>query len=167
MFLTWWTTFLRYFADINYCNLKGCTPVYNATKNGHFEIVKLLAESGADLSKSDNSGRIPLLIAKMNNHELLVQFLVQAVPMSTVRMSTADKIELQGVFKIPKAQKSFTSTRFTRKKDPELSDDSSDDGQVFDDGHSTGITEIKRPKVRNWRAKPKHSRNWILFKELS
>ena len=87
--------------------MKGCTPVYNATKNGHFEIVKLLVESGADVSKSDNSGRIPLLIAKMNNHELLVQFLIQAVPMSTVRMPTADKVELQGAFKIPKIKKSF------------------------------------------------------------
>ena len=103
----------------------------------------------------------------MNNHELLVQFLVQAVSMSTVRMPTADKVELQGAFKMPKVKKSFTSTRLTRKKDPELSDDSSDDGQVFGDGHSTGITEIKRPKMRNGRAKVKNSRNWILFKELS
>ncbi len=38
-------------ADINSGNDSGSTPLIYATKNGDFEIVKLLLESGADIIK--------------------------------------------------------------------------------------------------------------------
>jgi len=110
---------------------------------------------------------MPLYIAKIHNHENLVQLLIHAVPMSTIRMPTADKLTLDETFRSSNPKKSFTSTRLTRKKDPELSDDSSDDGLLFDDGHSQGVTQIERPKIRKGRSSVKNSRSWILFRELS
>lgn len=42
--------------DINACNEKGQTAVYIAAKENYAEMVKVLADAGADLNKKVNNG---------------------------------------------------------------------------------------------------------------
>ena len=47
---------------------KGCSPLYLAGKEGHFEIVKLLHENGGSLEEPDHRGITPLVASFRNGH---------------------------------------------------------------------------------------------------
>jgi ankyrin repeat protein len=158
---------IRYGAKLDSSNVYGETPLLNATKMSNFDVIRLLVEAGANMLISDNNGRLPLYIAKMNEDDKIIKFLINATPMATLRMPTADKASLEDVFKTRDTKKTFTSTRPVRVKDAELSDDSSDDEKVFSDGHMSGITQFERPKVHKGRSSVKNSRSWIQFRELA
>ena len=44
------------------------TPLWNASSGGHFDILKLLFDHGANLNAKDKSGNTPLHIATKNSH---------------------------------------------------------------------------------------------------
>jgi ankyrin repeat protein len=43
-------------ADINVKNNNGLTPLYNASRNGHLEVMKYLKSVGADIHAKNNNG---------------------------------------------------------------------------------------------------------------
>jgi ankyrin repeat protein len=52
----------------------GDSPLFQASQNGHFKIVKLLALSGADINLKFE-GKTPLEIAKLQKKTEIVKFL--------------------------------------------------------------------------------------------
>ena len=54
------------------------TPLYNASDNGHKEIVSALIVADADVIKANNYGNTPLYIASCNGHKEIVSALISA-----------------------------------------------------------------------------------------
>jgi hypothetical protein len=110
---------------------------------------------------------MPLYIANLINHQKIIKFLIEATPMTTIRMPTSFGTTFNGGFVAPKPNKTFTRQRPMRAKDPELSSESSDEELLFSDGHASGIAQVQRPKKGKARTSVKNSRSWIQFRELS
>ncbi len=55
----------------------GATPLFQASQNGHTEVVQVLVKAGADLNQSFK-GATPLFQASQNGHAKVVQVLVHA-----------------------------------------------------------------------------------------
>ena len=53
------------------------TPLYEASQNGSLDIVKLLAENGADLNKKASNGISPIDIAFQNDHLDIMKYLIE------------------------------------------------------------------------------------------
>ena len=64
----------RYGADVNYSDGDN-TPLMEAARNGHIEIMKYLISHGADIHKTDNSGKTCLHVAVLNDKLDIVQYL--------------------------------------------------------------------------------------------
>ena len=54
------------------------TPLFNASANGHLEVVQCLLDADADKEKADNQGFTPLHIAAGHGHQAVVQCLLDA-----------------------------------------------------------------------------------------
>jgi len=65
---------------VNQAANDGCTPLYNASWDGHVEVVKLLlAAPGIDVNQADNGyGRTPLYSASRRNNARIVSLLLHA-----------------------------------------------------------------------------------------
>ncbi|XP_071124061.1 uncharacterized protein [Mytilus edulis] len=65
-------------ADITICNKKGQSPLYVAASRGRRDVVEFLIKTGpAGISKPDNDGRSPLLIACQNRQLSVVDSLIR------------------------------------------------------------------------------------------
>ena len=71
-------------ADVNYEVTGDETPLINAAWSGHFDIVKLLVDNGADVNKSSRESyffssrlRTPLKMAKLEGHTDIVNYLME------------------------------------------------------------------------------------------
>ena len=65
--------------DVNERDKEGFTPLYEASKNGHPEIVKLLLEAGVDMNKACTTDDFtPLYIASKDGHSEVVKLLLEA-----------------------------------------------------------------------------------------
>lgn len=54
--------------DMNCQACDGATPLYEASKNGHKEVVELLLSHKADVNRATKSGLLPLHIAVQKGH---------------------------------------------------------------------------------------------------
>ena len=63
-------------ADLNR-TWDGATPLFQASQNGHVEVVEILVKAGADLNQAWD-GRTPLYQASQNGHAEVVEILVKA-----------------------------------------------------------------------------------------
>lgn len=63
--------------DPNFCeDVAGITPLhFAAQKNVSMDIVEMLVDAGADLSKETEEGLTPLDVAKFHNNEKIAKFL--------------------------------------------------------------------------------------------
>jgi len=59
-------------------NAKGWTALHYAAVNGDVELVKYLVKYGANVNKSTGEGSTPLFLARLGNHEEVVQILKKA-----------------------------------------------------------------------------------------
>ena len=57
-------------------DVEGVTPLIAAAEGGHFEVVRLLVDAGADLNRSDSSGFTPVMGAARAGHPGIVKFLL-------------------------------------------------------------------------------------------
>ena len=53
---------------LNQANNNGYTPAIVAARDGHVDVVRLLAEKGANLGQANNEGATPTLIAAQQGH---------------------------------------------------------------------------------------------------
>ncbi len=60
---------------INAKDITGGTALHAASYSGNIECVELLLKYGADMAASDKSGATPILVAKNNKHQQIVEFL--------------------------------------------------------------------------------------------
>ena len=58
-------------------DVKEVTPLIAAIEAGHFHVVHLLADAGADVNRPDSSGFTPLMGAARAGHAKMVQFLLE------------------------------------------------------------------------------------------
>ena len=66
-------------ADVNVINKKGVTPLWEASWNGHTEVVKLLLDAGAYVNIADTIiGITPLCMASFEGHYEVVKLLLDA-----------------------------------------------------------------------------------------
>ena len=65
--------------DVNSKNNQDITPLHNAAKEGHLEIVRYLVEKKAEIVCYDTSGNTPLHLAARKNHLDVVKFLTGKV----------------------------------------------------------------------------------------
>ena len=63
-------------ALINQKNIGGATPLHIASREGYYEIAKILIDNGADFNLTDNEGWTPLMRANINAHDDVVLLLV-------------------------------------------------------------------------------------------
>ncbi|CAG2253583.1 unnamed protein product [Mytilus edulis] len=63
--------------DIDLCDDDGCSSLYQASQEGHVDVVKELLQHSADVNKCDNDGASPLYIASQNGHVDVVKELLQ------------------------------------------------------------------------------------------
>ncbi len=72
-------------SDVNCTNRDGVTPLFAASSNGHYNIVRLLLESWAQVDAADTKGRTALIAASFNGHFNCVQLLLDkgADPLAT------------------------------------------------------------------------------------
>ncbi len=54
--------------DINAADVNGKTPLINAARYGHEEIIKFLIYKGADLKAVDNEGNSAAALAELNGY---------------------------------------------------------------------------------------------------
>ncbi|XP_010128079.1 PREDICTED: ankyrin repeat and KH domain-containing protein 1, partial [Chlamydotis macqueenii] len=66
-------------AHIDVRNKKGNTPLWLAANGGHYDVVQLLVQAGADVDAADNRKITPLMSAFRKGHVKVVQFLVKEV----------------------------------------------------------------------------------------
>ena len=52
-------------AEVNKTNIDGDTPLHEASRRGHLEVVNVLVAAGAEVNKTNNGGGIPLHWAVM------------------------------------------------------------------------------------------------------
>jgi ankyrin repeat protein len=69
-------------------NEKGATPVFVAAEEGHHEVMRLLADKGADLDLGDVNGCTPLYMAAARGHYEVVRLLAE----KGVKLDTRDKL---------------------------------------------------------------------------
>lgn len=60
---------------LNARDATGGTPLHAACYSGNLDAVELLVRSGADMSISDRSGATPMLVAKNNKHQHVIEFM--------------------------------------------------------------------------------------------
>ena len=60
-------------ANANLANIRGITPLMNASANGHENIVKLLLDNGADVNAKSHNGLTALDLAETNKRKKVVQ----------------------------------------------------------------------------------------------
>lgn len=53
----------------------GATPLFQAVRNGHFDMVKLLVDKGATVDLADKAGTLPRDLASTNGFHDIVRFL--------------------------------------------------------------------------------------------
>ncbi|XP_078312028.1 uncharacterized protein LOC144618900 [Crassostrea virginica] len=63
-------------ADVNLCNVRGLSPLYMASQNGHESTAKLLLDNGADVNLCTYDGRSPLWTACFEGHNSTAQLLL-------------------------------------------------------------------------------------------
>jgi hypothetical protein len=61
---------------VNQKNIGGATALHIASREGFYEIAKILIENGADVNAIDNEGWTPLMRANINGHHEVVALLV-------------------------------------------------------------------------------------------
>ncbi|VDN18359.1 unnamed protein product [Gongylonema pulchrum] len=64
-------------SDISACNDEGITALHNAICAGHYEIVRYLVDSGANVNAQDSDGWTPLHCAASCNNLPMVKLLVE------------------------------------------------------------------------------------------
>ncbi len=78
-------------ADVNVINKKGVTPLFQASVEGHYEIVKLLLDAKADVNKArTTNGITPLFWASGEGHYEVVKLLLDA------KADVNIKVEIEG-----------------------------------------------------------------------
>ena len=60
-----------------YVDVEGVTPLLAAAENGHFDVVRLLVEAGADVDRADSSGFTPLMGASRAGDTAMAKFLLE------------------------------------------------------------------------------------------
>lgn len=65
-------------ADVNATNERGSTPLLEAARYGHNDIVRVLIAAGADVKAKDKDGKTALMLAVQGNHDEVVRVLKQA-----------------------------------------------------------------------------------------
>ncbi|XP_071019291.1 ankyrin repeat and SOCS box protein 2-like isoform X7 [Oncorhynchus clarkii lewisi] len=81
-------------ADINSEASDGATALYEAAKNGHEDIVKLLLSQNADANKAGKKGLLPLHIAAQRGTDGIVSLLIKATSKSRVNRSGISPLHL-------------------------------------------------------------------------
>ena len=81
-------------ATIDLKQLDGATPLFEASQNGHKEVVELLLSSGANYEIADENGITPLYIAAWNGRKEVVELLLARG--ADVNGSTPDGTPLHG-----------------------------------------------------------------------
>lgn len=81
--------------EINYFVKTIGTPLHIASKNGDFEIVKLLVEAGAELDSESYLGKSALLEAISHGHEDIARFLIEnGSDIHKISMEESNALEL-------------------------------------------------------------------------
>ena len=65
-------------ADVNAINEHGRTPLLEAARYGHNDIVRVLIASGANVKAKDKDGKTALMLAIQGKHDEVVRVLKQA-----------------------------------------------------------------------------------------
>nr|XP_046164901.1 ankyrin repeat and SOCS box protein 2-like isoform X3 [Oncorhynchus gorbuscha] len=81
-------------ADINMQTCDGATALYEASKDGHREIVELLLSHNTDANKPTKTGLLPLHIAAQYGHHEIVSLLVPVTSRARVRHSGISPLHL-------------------------------------------------------------------------
>ena len=55
--------------DVNEQNGNGWTPLHEASRNGHVEVITALLAAGADKTIKDEDGKTPHDVARGNGHQ--------------------------------------------------------------------------------------------------
>ncbi|KAI1803760.1 hypothetical protein F4811DRAFT_571760 [Daldinia bambusicola] len=55
----------------------GETPLHATVEKGHFDIVKMLVEAGADVNVEDDTSKAPLRLAQMQENKEIGEFLLE------------------------------------------------------------------------------------------
>ena len=71
--------FINAGADVNAKDTSDSTPLHYAAQSGNLILVRLLADSGADLSVNNNQGRTPLQDARYKSRRSVVQYLQEII----------------------------------------------------------------------------------------
>ena len=65
-------------ADVNATDERGSTPLLEAARYGHDDIVRVLIAAGADVKAQDKDGKTALMLAVQGTHDEVVRVLKQA-----------------------------------------------------------------------------------------
>ncbi|KAK6501953.1 hypothetical protein TWF481_009771 [Arthrobotrys musiformis] len=65
------------FTRLLFKNGYGMELLFEASRNGHGEVVRLLLENGADIKSGGRGDKLPLYVAARNGHEAVVQVLLE------------------------------------------------------------------------------------------
>lgn len=85
------TMLLKYRADPSRADSNGWTPLHLAAQRGKEELLKLLADSGADLTAVvEATGNTALHLAALNSREAAAKFLAERCPMLKDQIVNAD-----------------------------------------------------------------------------
>ncbi|XP_063412659.1 ankyrin-1-like [Mytilus trossulus] len=63
--------------NVNMTDGLGNSPLYKASKRGHFVVVKILLDNSADVTQCNNDGESPLYVACKGGHTDIAQLLIQ------------------------------------------------------------------------------------------
>uniref|UniRef100_A0A3B3RI93 Ankyrin repeat and SOCS box containing 2a, tandem duplicate 1 n=1 Tax=Paramormyrops kingsleyae TaxID=1676925 RepID=A0A3B3RI93_9TELE len=81
-------------ADVNSQAADGATALYEASKNGHDDIVKILLSQNADANIAAKGGLLPLHIAAQRGNDRIVSMLIPATSKARVRRSGISPLHL-------------------------------------------------------------------------